>query len=105
MPKKSINKQVKEVLDEAPVTTAAKSKIDVTEVYHDCLARSYADREWREYMDNLINVLTRDMASNFDDIEDARFKQGKIVGLKQLLINSRKAFELSFKINKLKDIK
>lgn len=101
---KKINTQVKEVLDESPVTTASRSRIDITETYHQCLAECYASKEWREYMENLINALTRDAVNNFQNIEDIRFKQGKIVSLKELLIRSKQAFELGNKINKIKSL-
>lgn len=102
--KKSINTIVEESLDQEPKTTGQKAKINVLEAYHECLAQAYTVDGWVVYMENLINALVRDAVVNFDNLEQLRFKQGKIYALKELLSKSRKAFELSHKTQKVKSL-
>lgn len=102
--KKRINTELKEILDESPKTTGEKAKINVLETYHECLAQAYTTEGWRHYMENLINVLVRDAVISFDDIEQLRYKQGKIAGLKELLTRSERAFKLSHKINQVNSL-
>lgn len=99
--KKTINKNLEEMLDEVPKTTGAKAKLNILEVYHECLAQVYVVDGWATYMENLINMLVRDAVINFDNIEQLRYKQGKIALAKELLVRSKKSFEMGNKINKI----
>ena len=89
---KEINKELKNVLDADPFTTAEKGKVNILETYHECLAQAYAVSGWKDYMESLINVKIRDAILNFKDTEDLRRKQGYIEGLKELLSRSKLAY-------------
>ncbi len=88
-----LNSTLKDILDTEPLLEFEETTDDLSHEQMYGLAQMYANKGFREYLINNINILTKSVALKSANMNDIFFGKARILTLKEILIKSKRAFE------------
>lgn len=97
-----LNKLLSGMLGAEPLVEYREPSNDLVQEWNYALAKMYADKGFRTYLENAVNLSTKSAVTKSDDIVSLVYNKARVIAFKELLIVSKNAFE---HLNKLKNVK
>lgn len=88
-----INEALKDIMGIDPLVPFADPKNEMNYEENYALAQMYSTKGFRSYMEKMINNAITNAALRTTDLSDVYFSKARILTLKELLVQSKRAFD------------